>query len=146
MTTMKDGSDQPGDFERADAALWDLMGKVPPPTVSPYFSRRVQRELVRLEEERGPAVRWLQNFAAGWRLPHPAWSVALATALVGAVGLSVASHETSGRLRHASLHAAVVQRDGRDDLSARDVEVIADLDNLMAYEENRIWTEESNTD
>lgn len=136
MSTMKDGSDQPAKSESGDRALWDLLGALPPPSVSPYFSRRVLRETIRLEEERGPATRWLRRLA----LPHPAWSGALAAALVGVASLSFAWQDSHRR------HAAPVQKDGRDDLSARDVEVIADLDNLMADEENRIWTDESNSD
>lgn len=133
---MKEGSDRPGKSESGDPALWDLLGALPPPPVSPFFSRRVLRETVRLEEERGLAVRWLRR----WALPHPAWSGALAAALVGVVSLSLAFHGPHLR------PAAPMQKDGRDDLTARDVEVIADLDNLMAYEENRIWTDESNPD
>ena len=29
-----------------------------------------------------------------------------------------------------------------DDVSAQDVEVIADLDNLLKHEESRLWTED----
>lgn len=137
MNTMKDGFDQPGGLEESgDRALWDLLGALPPPTVSPYFSRRVLRATIRVEEERGPVLRWLRRLA----LPHPAWSGALAAGLVGVVSLSVAFHHSHVR------QAAAIQKDARDDLSARDVEVIADLDNLLAYEENRIWTDESNSD
>ncbi len=133
-STMKDGRDQ-DDFERDDAALWALMGKVPPPAVSPYFARRVLRETVRLEEDGSPLGRWLRR----WSVPHPAWSGAFAAALVGIVSLSFAFRDTPG-------HAPARQREVREEISARDVEVIANLDNLMAYEENRIWTDESNTD
>lgn len=138
---MKEGSTPPpdDDFQREDAALWDLLGKTPTPRASPYFARRVVREAVRLEEEGGG----LRRLLAGWRLPHAAWSGAVAAGLLGAVSLNFAFHPPSGG---GGGGAGVFQNDPREEISPGDVEVIANLDNLMAYEENRIWTDEPNTD
>lgn len=126
---MKHGA-QPPDGPEEDA-LWSLLGRAPAPRVSPYFARRVVRETVRLEEEGG----WAWRLLTRWRRPYAAWSGAAAAL---AVGLGLAWHPLT---RPAPWEAA-----GVEEIGPQDVEVIANLDNLLAFEENDLWIDDHNAD
>ncbi len=149
---------------RDDAALWDLLGRAPTPQVGPYFARRVLRE-VTLSEEACPApagVRWWQPMSL-WRAYRRL--VFVAGAPVAALGLlflglrmnPVGRTAAPGEAVAETLPAVGHQDDAQagpspaaspdvpEDVSAQDVEVIADLDNLLKREESRLWTEDDNT-
>ena len=162
-----------------DDLLWRLLERAPRPRpVSPYFARRVLREVAALEETRpsiGSASNWL---ARTWQTWHRAPGVAFASALAVVTLLAAGGLGLSSVRRHASVGpAAVIQpvpetpgmismvdpaspeamteTDGSSSpsagvpadpvVTAQDVEVIADLDNLLSREESRLWTEDDNT-
>ncbi len=158
----KTGSD--GLDPKDDEALWDLLGwQAPPVKASPYFARRVLREVALAEERRGGWAMFLRRF---W-LPTPrhaaAWSGAFA---LGGLCLSAVLTIPASRppLAHPQVTELPVEAPApavaasklpppapeavpfvEAAPAAQDVEMIADLDNLLDREESRLWTEESDT-
>ena len=146
-----------------DQALWTLLGgDASPAKVSPYFARRVLREVALAEEAR----------AAGWwnrlrnALPNGAFArrAALGSGLLSgacAALLLVATHlerrlgpvslpstqevinAQPGVDASATAEAVPVEESPQASGQVRDVEVIADLDNALQREESRLWTEDS---
>jgi hypothetical protein len=133
-----------------DEELWELLGKARPVRVSPYFARRVLRDL---DAGDAPAHGWL-----AWRLPG--WIVASSTAAVAIVlgflsfsSIPVAQAPPMAQ-RQAVLRVSPVPRaaastpsaagvfEVADDVSPQDIDVIADLDNLVAREETNEWTDD----
>ena len=154
MTT--EGKDETGGLDPGDdAALWSLLGRHEPPVkVSPYFARRVLREIA-LEEP--PSGGWFGRLRGAWSLlpRHTAvWSGALA---FGMLCLSAVLTIPANR-PPVSRPAAVSGSDAvevpaplaevaplANALPVQDDEVIADLDNLLSREESRLWTEDPDT-
>jgi hypothetical protein len=108
-----------------DQPLWDLMGSASPPSISPFFARNVLR---RVREEDGSA-RSLQRWLS-WRRLLPVSGLIAATASIFVAYI-------------VSFHPAPT---GEDDviakIDAQDYEVVADLDNLLA-DENNLWDDNS---
>jgi hypothetical protein len=168
------------DTERLSAdeqALWALLGRSRPAGVSPFFVRRVLRDL---DAETSGAA---HAAAAGWfAWLRPAWILAGSTGVLAvAVGfisfstltgvpLPAAGHRqvvppvalavptvsipaaapgVVSALAMAGPEVAAVAKDSTavadlgDDLSPQDVDVIADLDNLVAREETSVWTDDT---
>jgi hypothetical protein len=150
---MKDGKDNLSHpIEQEDEALWQLLGRAKAPTVSPYFSRRVLREVATLEEKRGLTAMlarfWQRTLDATLRMPRATYSGgALAAALVCAISVALLPHDgaTPGQMRVARVASDIqmTQTDSTEELTAQDVDVIADLDTLLAYDENTLWTEDT---
>jgi hypothetical protein len=161
-------NDDAGAETGRDEALWELLGKARPVRVSPYFVRRVLRDL-----DAGDAVAD-NDLAAGWRAwLRPAWLLAAGTAalavVIGVVSLpSFPSLPMNGRpvavatrvhlprqvatvpavLPAPAAPAASTSGGAPDvelasDVSPQDVDVIADLDNLVAREETSVWTDDT---
>ena len=160
--------------EDGDDALWRLLERTPrPKPVSPYFTRRVLREVALLEAAR-PAAGGVSSWLA-WVWPSRrqqprrvfAGALGAVTLLaVGVVGLSttrwhspvvptvVSRVETPAPVivDETPTPDAVVDVDPNLSptvalssdpvVTAQDVEVIADLDNLLSREESRLWTED----
>ena len=151
---------------RDDEVLWNLLGKQTPPVKpGPYFARRVLREVALTEERRGGWSTFLRRL---W-LPTPrhtaAWSGAFALGVlcVSAVLTIPASRPPFTRSAAADFPAeaaAPAVAPAADAFlpsapepkplaeaapAAQDVEMIADLDNLLDREESRLWTEDSDT-
>ncbi len=107
-----------------DQELWDLLGQASAPTVSPFLARDVLRQ-TRQEP------RW-QDKLAQWFSPRrliPAAAIAVVV-LVGGISLQrSADKETASQ----GLPDAVAQ------LEEIDYEVVADLDDLLALEEDTLW-------
>ncbi len=163
MTT--NGEDGTGGMDpEDDGALWSLLGRQEPPVkASPYFARRVLREIALDEQQprRGWAVR-LQRF---WTLTprHAAvWSGAFALGMLclSAVLTIPASHPPMVRstaMPEATVDPAEIatpadttaagQESGglADAPPVQDEEIIADLDNVLNREESRLWTEDTDT-
>ena len=162
---MMDGKHEDLTPAEDDAALWGLLERAPrPKPVSPYFARRVLREVAALEEA-GPATApaapgWLARL---WQMWHGQARGVFAGAL-GAVALLAVGTNVSPLRRHtpaagtanvaqAAASAAPAENDAMDvadpaadaPVAAQDVEVIADLDNLLSSEESRLWTDEDTT-
>ncbi len=108
-----------------DNELWDILGRVPEPTLSPLFARNVLRK-IRQEATRFERAR---NWFSLRRL------VAASAVAVVVVGMAIAT-------RHP-----VWQRASANDLDVvakidpQDYDVVADLDELIAWDENTVWEE-----
>jgi hypothetical protein len=112
-----------------DEQLWDLLGRTPGPRPSPFFARNVLR---RIRQE----PRW----TAGWR----SWLSPRRLVPVSAVALALAAavlftHHPSTRQRTASsdLDPIIAKID------VQDYEVVADLDDLLASDDNNLWDDTS---
>lgn len=110
-----------------DKELWNLLGSASQPSLSPFFARNVSREI---RSSRGG---W-RSIAAGWLAPRRVVATAAALAICVATALTVWQKE-----------AAAPAQDGDDipDVVARvdpsDYQVVADLDDLLAAQEDDSW-------
>ncbi|PYJ07400.1 MAG: hypothetical protein DMF06_15835 [Verrucomicrobia bacterium] len=101
-----------------DQELWDLLGQAPESKVSPFFARNVLREI------REPSD-WAT--LRGWLNPRrlvPA--LGAATALVAVVFMRM----------QTSIAPLAAPSDTLASIDAQDYEVIADLDDLLASDDN----------
>lgn len=98
--------------------LWNLLGKAKAPVASPFFARNVLRE-IRTSPRRN-VWQWL---SLHWKLSALATSLA---ALAVLAGISL-----FGNLSDARQQARI------------DYEVIVDLEDLLASQENSVWLETS---
>lgn len=160
MTT--EGRDEKDGMDPADdQALWALLGRQELPTkVSPYFSRRVLREVTLAEERRATGwwtrVRgmfpvavfsgrgmWWSGALSGLCalvlvcLAHPLRPTQTAP-VPGVQGTEVA--EATPAEMAADTPASPTPQAA---VPAQDVEVIADLDNILQREESRLWTDDT---
>ena len=107
-----------------DQELWDLLGRTPPPPLSPFFSRNVVR---RVRNARA----W-PDFAS-WFTPRnlvPAAAVALILSLA-ALSIQVTPNEEATDNLPDFIGA----------IDPQDYEVVADLDDLLAAEGDSVWDE-----
>jgi hypothetical protein len=108
-----------------DEHLWDLLGKAAQPQASPFFARNVLRQV--REQPHWNPVAWL-----AWRRLIPISGLAAAIAIATFFAVS---------------HTPQQQLPGDDDLVAKidvqDYEVVADLDELLAADENNLWDDNS---
>src|ERR1043166_8896882 len=106
-----------------DKQLWDMLGRIPEPKLSPFFARNVVRsarqEATRFERMRG----WFS------------WGrLAVASAVVVLViGMTVVTH------RPATQTPATNGSDVVAKIDPQDYDVVADLDELIAWDENSVW-------
>ena len=106
-----------------DQPLWDLLGKTGQPSVSPFFARNVVRQ-VRQEKN------WM-GFVRGWLRPRrliPASALAL---VMVASALSL----------HSSRNSADNPPELMTKIDPQDYDTVADLDDLLASDDDGIWTE-----
>ena len=171
---MTDGKNEETPQEEGDDGVWRLLERAPQPRpVSPYFARRVLREVALLEAARpavGGGLHWLARiWQAKRRQPRRALVGALAVVTLlaaGGVGLSAMRWHSSAvpvtvsraeppapaEVNETVAPDAVAELDPAPQptvallsepvVTAQDVEVIADLDNLVSREESRLWTED----
>ena len=109
-----------------DQELWDLLGRAAQPELSAFFARNVIRR-IRQEPQRFARFRALFNL----RRLIPA--SALAVAVIGAA--IVIQHPKTPRAASDSAPDIVAKIDPQD------YEVVADLDELLASDENNLWDE-----
>jgi hypothetical protein len=110
-----------------DQELWDLLGRARQPQLSAFFARDIVRRL-REEPRRFEQVRnW---FNPRWLIP------ASATAAILLVTVFLTEYRVSPRPIADNLPDAVVKVDPQD------YEVVADLDELLASDENGLWDED----
>jgi hypothetical protein len=111
-----------------DEQLWDLLGRTAKPKVSPFFARNVLR---RIRQE----SRFWQRFGSwlSWRQLVPASALAIA-----AISAIVLTHRATGPQAQPDTAPDVVAK-----IDPQDYEVVADLDDLLASEENNLWDENS---
>jgi hypothetical protein len=109
-----------------DQELWDLLGHGRQPRLSAFFARDVVRRL-REEPRRFDRVgRW---FSLPWLIP----ASALAAAIIAAV---VMMQRPTSRPGVSESVPEVVAK-----IDPQDYEVVADLDELLASDENSLWDE-----
>jgi anti-sigma-K factor RskA len=108
-----------------DKQLWDMLGRVPEPTLSPFFARNVVRSV---REDAGRFDRMRGWFS--WRR-----LVAASAAVVVVIGLAVATHHP------VSQTPAINDSDVVAKIDPQDYDVVADLDELIAWDENSVWEE-----
>lgn len=109
-----------------DQELWDLLGKAGQPPLSPFFARNVLREL---RQQRGWRERLMPQFGPRRLIPAAAMALAILAAAISLqkpVPPSAASD---------NLPDAIAQ------LDPIDYEVVADLDDLLALEEDNLWAD-----
>jgi hypothetical protein len=106
-----------------DKELWDILGQLPKPTLSPFFSRNVLRK-IRQEPNRFERVRnWF-----GVRKIIGASAVAAVF-----VAVALVMHYPGPRTTSSSDSDVVAKVDPQD------YDVVADLDALIAWDENSVW-------
>jgi hypothetical protein len=111
-----------------DEELWDLLGKASQPAVSPFFARNVVRQIRQERDGRG-TVRWW--FSSKRLIPAAAVAVVVLATLVS-IRTPIDVPGSSEKLP-----------DTVAELDAQDYEVVADLDDLLALEEDSVWTDTS---
>ena len=109
-----------------DKQLWDLLGSAAQPAAAPYFARHVLR---RIRAETGPG--WWSRRWLNWRRMLPASGLVAATAAI------FIAYTFSFRPSRGGEDEAIAKID------ARDYEVVADLDDLLASDENNLWDDNS---
>jgi hypothetical protein len=108
-----------------DKELWDILGRVPGHTLSPFFARNVLRKI---RQDATPLDR-ARNWFSLRRL------VAASAVAIVVVGMAIATHHPVSRTTSASDLDVVAKIDPQD------YDVVADLDELIAWDENTVWEE-----
>ena len=108
-----------------DEKLWDLLGRATPPaSISPFFSRNVLREIRQHPKWADRLVAWL----------HPRRLIPATTVAAALVAAAIAFQKPAGSSAPSeNLPESVAQ------LDAEDYEVVADLDDLLALEDDNLW-------
>jgi hypothetical protein len=110
-----------------DEQLWDLLGRTAEPKLSPFFARNVLRE-TRLEASRFGRA---QNWFSLRRL------VAASGVAVVVIGMAIATHTSRWSQESPERESDVVAK-----IDPQDFDVVADLDELLAWDENNLWNEQ----
>src|SRR5262245_48706965 len=108
-----------------DKELWDILGRIREPTLSPFFARNVLRK-IRQDATRLDRAR---NWFSLRRL------VAASAVAIVVVGMAIATHPPISQTTSAN-DLDVVAR-----IDPQDYDVVADLDELIAWDENTVWEE-----
>jgi len=106
-----------------DKELWDVLGRLPETTVSPFFARNVLREIRQKPTYFGRVRNWFS-------VPKIVGTSAVA-AVVAA--LALVTHYP-GPSTTSSSDSDVVAK-----IDPQDYDVVADLDELIAWDENSVW-------
>jgi hypothetical protein len=101
-----------------DKELWDLLGRAAEPKASPFFARNVLREI----RQRGDWATW-----SGWLNPRR---------LIPAAGMVAALIAVLFLRMHTSVAPLSDPPDMLANADAQDYELIADLDDLLASDDN----------
>lgn len=115
-----------------DEQLWELLGRAAEPKVSPFFARNTLRQ-VREEAERPNRV-W-SWFNLRRLAPVSALALAVVAALIFTTTKPSLQEETAGN-NEPDLLAMI---------DPQDYEVVADLDNLLALDENNLWDDDTSS-
>jgi hypothetical protein len=109
-----------------DQELWDLLGQAKAPAASPFFARNVVRQVRQEARGRVDFLRWLRP-----RILAPAAVFALAATFAGV------SADRMLRQRAGDNPPDVVAA-----VDPQDYEVVADLDDLIASEDDNVWDDD----
>jgi hypothetical protein len=110
-----------------DQELWDLLGHTKQPRLSAFFARDVIR---RLRETPGAFDRLRTSHSLRWLIPASALAAAIIAAII------VMQNPESRPPVSENLPEAVAKIDPQD------YEVVADLDVLLASDENSLWDDD----
>ncbi len=108
-----------------DQQLWDLLGRTAEPKLSPFFARNVLRE-IRPEASRfGRAQDWfsLRRLVA-------------ASAVAALLGMAITTYAPRWSQKSPQREPDVVAK-----IDPQDFDVVADLDELLAWDEDSLWNE-----
>jgi hypothetical protein len=108
-----------------DKELWDILGRLPEPAVSPFFARNVLRKI----RQEATGFDRARNWFSLRRL------VAASAVAILVVGMAIATHHPVSRTTSANDLDLVAKIDPQD------YDVVADLDELIAWDENTVWEE-----
>ncbi|HEX4653112.1 MAG TPA: hypothetical protein VH227_02600 [Candidatus Udaeobacter sp.] len=108
-----------------DKELWDVLGRIPEPTLSPFFARNVLRKI----REEATLLERARNWFSLRRL------IAASAVAVVVVGMAIATHRTVPQAASPNDVDVVAKIDPQD------YDVVADLDELIAWDENSVWDE-----
>jgi hypothetical protein len=111
-----------------DQKLWDLLGRASEPAVSPFFARNVLRTL----RSQPVFLRSLGEWF-GLRRLIPAATVAVALMVAVFVARTPVAPEIAG----------ANESDPVAKIDPQDYDVVADLDELLASDENTLWDDNS---
>jgi hypothetical protein len=113
-----------------DEHLWDLLGRTAEPEVSPFFARNVLRQI----RQNPPwSIRAWSWFNLRRLVPVSGLAVAVIAGLIFAHNSSLRQNPGAA----SELDPVVAKID------VQDYEVVADLDELLASDENSLWDDES---
>ena len=108
-----------------DQELWDLLGQAPQPRVSPFFARNVIRQIRQTKGWRETVARW---FGVRTLVPASVVAVALTSAVIFLP-------------RTTSVIALDDPPEMLASIDPQDYEVVVDLDDLLANEDDNLWTD-----
>ena len=108
-----------------DKELWDVLGRLPEPKLSPFFARNVLRRI-----RQGPSH--FQRVRNWFGVRKLIGASAVATVVIG---LALVAHRPGPRTAFSSDLDIVAKIDPQD------YDVVADLDELIAWDENSAWEE-----
>ena len=112
-----------------DKQLWDLLGRAQtPPTASPFFARNILRD-IRQESRWKSALR-------GWLRPR---RLIPATAFAAAILAGIIVLERPNEITPENV---ATDSDPIAQIDPQDYEVVADLDNLLATEDDNLWDDD----
>jgi hypothetical protein len=106
-----------------DKELWNVLGRLPNPTLSPFFARNVVRK-VRQEPTR---------FEQVWNWFSVRKLVGASAVAAAFVALALVTHYPGPRTTSSSDSDVVAKIDPQD------YDVVADLDALIAWDESNVW-------
>ena|ERR1700761_6625118 len=111
-----------------DKELWDVLGRLPEPAVSPFFARNVLRK-----------IRHTPTFFERVRSWFSVRKVVGASAVAAIfVAVALVTHYPGPRTTSSSDSDVVAKIDPQD------YDVVADLDVLIAWDENTVWEDTPN--
>jgi hypothetical protein len=106
-----------------DKQLWEVLGRLREPTISPFFARNVLRK-IRQEPTYAERLRnWLNVRKA----------IAASAVAAVAIALALVTHYPGPRTASSTDSDVVTKVDPQDYV------VVADLDELIAWDENSVW-------
>src|SRR5947207_1462551 len=108
-----------------DKPLWDILGRGPEHPFSPFFARNVVRNI----RQKATRFVWARNWFSLRRL------VAASAVAILVVGMAIATHHPISRTASANDLDVVTKIDPQD------YDAVADLDELIAWDENSVWDE-----
>jgi hypothetical protein len=113
-----------------DQQLWDLLGQTTQRQLSPFFARNVVR---RIREQPPDRFERLRSWLTLRKL------VPVTGLVVAVIAVILATHQPATRNQADSAPDVIAAIDPQD------YDVVADLDELLATDENSLWDEDTQT-